>query len=166
MGQNKHALEEHQALWLNGWVLNLILKYCRFEPHRMQGVLALSKTLYHLFSTGSTEKSSQQDRKNLIKQTDFVCLRQLYDVDKLYYYLAPTSVCTRETIGLPSICLFVCLSVRLMKTGHRATQKLDETWCVIRWKCIGYERHFIQPSPAMAHMMEIVKMSLSTEISR
>ena len=68
VGQNKHTLEEHQALWLNGLVLNLILKHRRFEPHQMQGVLALSRTLYHLFSTGSTEESSQQDRKNLIKQ--------------------------------------------------------------------------------------------------
>ena len=44
------------ALWLSGRVLDLGSRGCRFKPHRRHCVVSLSKTLYLLLSTGSTQE--------------------------------------------------------------------------------------------------------------
>ena len=52
--------------WLNGGVLDLGLRVSGSEPHRRYCVVSLSKTLYPLLSTGSTQEDpSQHNRTNV-----------------------------------------------------------------------------------------------------
>ena len=44
--------------WLSGRVLDLRLRGCRFEPHWRHCIVSLSKTLYPLLNTGSTQEDS------------------------------------------------------------------------------------------------------------
>ena len=42
--------------WLSGRVFYSGLRSCGFEPHQRHFVMSLSKTLYPLLSTGSTQE--------------------------------------------------------------------------------------------------------------
>ena len=49
-------ITEKGAHWLTGRMLDLRLRGCGFEPHQRHCVVHLSKTLYPLLSTGSTQE--------------------------------------------------------------------------------------------------------------
>ena len=46
------------AQWLSDRVHDPRLRGCGFEPHRRHCIVSLSKTLYPLLSTGSTQEDS------------------------------------------------------------------------------------------------------------
>ena len=46
--------------WLSGRVLDSGLRGCGFEPHWRYCIVSLSKTLYPLLSTGSTQEDLSQ----------------------------------------------------------------------------------------------------------
>ena len=54
------------AWWRSGRVLVSSSRGCGSQPHQRQCIVSLSKTLYHLLSTGTTqEDTSGHDRKNV-----------------------------------------------------------------------------------------------------
>ena len=67
--------------WLSGRVLDSRSRGCRFKPHQQLCVVSLSKTLYPLLSTGSTQddlsrhdfKIVDWDVKNQTKQKISAC---------------------------------------------------------------------------------------------